>query len=207
MQSGQLNHRCLANKSCVSRTPEGSAVTVKPDTLCSGCVTQIQKCLGELPHLAVVLRSLLGGVGAASYTSKVHGTHDPQPPFNVGALDLIDEIGDVIDRAGGLGVRVDNLIREPDAEFLVWQHGSPVKKGLSGVFRALAIRRVHAKAEVVAGVNKSWQRRAAPCPHCRLPTLGTWAGSDTINCSNEDCGAAFTRNEYDVHCFVESKKK
>jgi hypothetical protein len=125
--------------------------------------------------------------------------------LNVAVLDLIDEIGDVIDRAGGLGIRVDNLIRETDAVFLVWQSDKPIKKELSGVFRALAIRRVHAKAEAAVGFHKTWQRRAAPCPHCRLPTLGTWIGSDTIHCSNEDCGVAFTRDEYDAHCWRESK--
>lgn len=199
-----VNHRCLSGKHCVSRTPDGPAVTAKPDTLCSGCITALQQCLDELPHLREALKVFMGGSMSVAYTSRVNSTPTPQTPMNVAVYDLMDEIGDVLDRTGGL--RIDTLIRAPGMEFRVWRRGKPVTAVLSGVERALAVRRVHSKADNLIGFNRVWQRRAAPCPSCRLPTLGTWIGSDTVTCTNENCNSSFTRNDYDLHCLTESKK-
>lgn len=198
--SDPLNHRCLSGEKCVSRTPDGAAVTAKPDTLCQGCINDIQRCLAELPHLREALKVFLGGSMSVTYTSKVHSTPEPQPPMNVTVYDLIDEIGDVIDRVANLPV--DALIRAPDAEFKLWRRGKPRLTVLSGVDRALDVRRVHAKADNLIGFNKVWQRRHAPCPVCQMPTLGSWVGSDTISCTNEDCNSSFTRDEYNDYCLA-----
>lgn len=202
-QPDPLSHRCLSGKGCVSHTPDGAAVTAKPDTLCAGCVAVIQKCLDELPHLREALKVFLGGSMSVTYTSKVKATHQPQPPMNVAVYDLIDDIGDVLDRAGNL--TVETLIRAPGEFFVVWRRGKPVKTVLSGVDRALDIRRVHAKADAMVGLNRVWQRRAAPCPNCQQLTLGQWIGSDTISCTNEDCASSFTRDQYDDYCLAEFK--
>lgn len=202
-----LNHRCLSGGECVAQTPDGAAVTPRPDTLCSGCVNDIQRRLGELPHLAQALKSsFLAATNQVVFTSKVHSTPQPQSPLNVAVYDLINEIWDVIDRAGGPTFRIDNLVRAPAAEFLLWRKGGRVRLPLSGVQRALDVRRVHVKCEKRVGFGRAWQRRAAPCPLCELPTLGSWSGSDTISCANDGCSATFTRDEYDRHCFEVAKR-
>lgn len=204
----EVTHRCRSGKlECVSRTPDGAAVTMKPDTLCPGCITQIQVMLGDLPHLAAALKCFLGGSMATAYTSKVNSTPTPSAPMNVTVYDLIDDIGDAIDRAGGMGVRIDNLIREPGVEFQVWQRGEPAKRMLDGVDRAMNVRKVHRKAEGMVGLKKIWQRRVSPCPYCNLPTLGSWFGENTVHCTNEDCNGSLTRDEYDLWVISKSKSE
>ena len=204
----ELIHRCRSGKSeCVSRTPDGAAVTMKPDTLCPGCISQIQVMLAELPHLAAALKCFLGGSMATAYTSKVNSTPTPAAPMNVTVYDLIDDIGDAIDRAGGAGVRIDNLIREPECEFQVWQRGKPVKEMLDGVNRAMSIRKVHRKADSMVGLKKVWQKRVSPCPYCNLPTLGSWFGEGTVYCTNEDCNSSLTRDEYDLMVIAKSRRE
>lgn len=204
MTSDQPEHRCLSGAHCVSRTPDGPAITAKHDTLCGGCVIDIQRRSDQLPDLRNALKVFLGGSMSVTYTSKVNSTHQPQPPMNVTVYDLIDEIGDVIDRTGGLPI--ETLIRAPGEFFLVWRRGKPVKTALSGVDRALDVRRIHHKADGLVGLNRVWQKRHAPCPHCGLLTLGSWIGSDTIACANEGCDSSFTRDDYDKHCLTEAKK-
>lgn len=200
-------HRCRSGKTkCTSRTPDGAAVTMKSDTLCPGCIEQIQQMLTDLPHLAQALKAFLGGSMATTYTSKVNSTPAPQPPMNVAAYDLIDEIGDVIDRAGGSGVRIDNLVRASPTEFLIWRRGSPVKELRDGVDRALDIRRVHAKADGMVGLKRVWQKRLMRCPTCDLPTLGSWFGEGTVICTNEDCNTSLTRDEYDLMVIAQSRQ-
>ena len=200
-------HRCRSGKqNCTSRTPDGAAVTMKPDTLCSGCIAQLQQMLTDLPHLAQALKAFLGGSMATAYTSKVHSTPTPAPPMNVAAYDLIDEIGDVIDRAGGSGVRIDNLIREPAQAFKVWIQGRPRDADLDGVDRALAIRRVHRKADSMVGLKRVWQKRLMRCPTCDLPTMGSWFGEGTVMCTNEGCDTSLTRDEYDLMVIAKSRQ-
>lgn len=126
--------------------------------------------------------------------------------MNVGVYDLIDEIGDVIDRAGGTGVRIDNLTREAPQAFRVWVQGKPRDTELDGVDRALAIRRVHRKADSMLGLKRVWQRRLMPCPTCNLPTLGSWFGEGTVTCTNEDCTTSLTRDEYDLMVIAKSRQ-
>jgi len=78
---------------------------------------------------------------------------------------------------------------------------------LDGINRALDVRRVHRKADQMVGLNRVWQRRAAPCPRCNQSTLGAWLGSDTIHCASEDCGSDFTREQYEEHCFALSRNE
>lgn len=175
--------------------------------LCYLCIGDTQRRLGDLPHLAQALRTFLGGSMAVAYTSKVSRTSTPQAPMNVHVADLLDDIGDVIDRAGGLDTKIRDLIQQPAEKFRLWIKGQPRDTYLSGVDRALDIRRIHSKVEDMVGFSKIWHRRVAPCPECQLPTLGAWSGEDAIQCSNEDCLAQFTKDEYELHCLKESKKK
>jgi hypothetical protein len=113
-------------------------------------------------------------------------------------VDMADEIWDTIDRADGY--RVVDLVTLPAEEWLIG--GYRVVR--DGVHRALDIRRVHTKAEKMIGLNKVWQRRAAPCPNCQLPTLGSWVGDETILCTNEECLSSFDRTAYEEHCIAAS---
>lgn len=196
--------RCRGGKFCSARTTDGPAITAKHDTICAACVVDIQKRLAELPHLAGALRSFLGGSMKVAYESKVSATHEPAPPMNVAVADYIDEINDVIDRAGGPGIQVHNLIQQPAELFLVWIKGAQQKRHLDGVDRALEIRRIHSRVSNVIGLEAVWRKRHAPCPNCHLPTLGSWVGSPTIECTFEDCGLVMTLDEYEQHCLEES---
>lgn len=199
-----IDLRCRSGKTCVARTSDGAALTSQP-TLCHGCITDIQKRLTELPHLAAALNTFKGTWGGVSYEARVTGSKEPPIPLNVGALDLIDEIGDVIDRAGGY--RVIDLITLAAEDYIVWRRGERQAVDLDGVMRALDIRRVHTKAESMVGLNRVWQRRAAACPNCHLPTLGSWLGDEQILCTNGDCLSAFTRTAYEEACIEQSRNE
>ena len=198
-----MDHRCRSGKDCVSKTSEGAAITSRPDSVCAGCVDDIQRRRDELPHLAQALRSFKGASMSVSYDSRVSSTPVSQAPLNLAAVDLIDAIGDVIDRAGGY--RIADLVRLPGEKFLLWRRGSRREAELDGIDRALDVRHVHVKADRMVGFSRVWQKRHAPCPECKLPTLGVWLGSETIHCANEDCGSSFTRDQYDQHCVTLSK--
>ena len=198
-----MDHRCRGGRDCVSRTPDGAAITTKPDSLCNGCMDDIQRCLDALPHLAQALKAFLGGAMSVAYSSKVNSTPVPQAPLDLSVYDLLDEIGDVVDRVGGY--RIADLVRLPAEKYLLWRRDSRVEVHLDGVGRALDVLRVHTKADRMVGLNRVWQKRHAPCPRCKLPTLGTWLGSDTIHCATEDCGSAFTRDQYEQHCVALSR--
>jgi hypothetical protein len=116
-------------------------------------------------------------------------------------VDMADEIWDTIDATAGY--RVVDLITLPAEEWLIG--GYRVVR--DGVDRALKIRWVHAKAEKMVGLNKVWQRRAASCPQCQLPTLGGWVGEDLIHCTNEECLAHFTKDEYEEVCLEQARKR
>jgi hypothetical protein len=116
-------------------------------------------------------------------------------------VDMADEIWDAIDRTANY--RIVDLITHPAEEWLIG--GYRVVK--DGVDRALDIRRVHSKAEKMVGFNKVWQRRAAACPDCHLPTLGSWLGEDMILCTNGDCLSQFTRTAYEELCVEQSRNQ
>ncbi|SIM48992.1 Uncharacterised protein [Mycobacteroides abscessus subsp. abscessus] len=199
-------HSCLSRKQCVSRTSTGPAITAKPDTLCTGCIRDIQRCLDELPTYRDALRVFLGSSPKTALQSKVSMTAEPSTPYNVKVADLIDSIDEVVSVAGGYGALVRDLVQRPADKFL---DAAFKVVYLTGVQRALDIRRVHSKADAVVGLGKVWERRKAPCPECDLPTLGTWVGSGTIYCTNSECATTLTQSDYEGYCVMkaESEKK
>lgn len=197
------DHRCRGGKNCTATTSDGPAVTAKPDTLCPQCVEDIQRRLDALPDLAAILRAFLGGSMKTAFQSKVKATKAPAPPMNVMVADLLDEIREITDRAGGDNVQIHTLIQKPAELFHLWRHGVRQKVYLDGVDRALDLRRIHGRVSSVVGLERVWSRRAAPCPACRLPALGSWSGSSTVECSA--CEFRMTLDEYSGHCFKESK--
>ncbi|WP_207558680.1 hypothetical protein [Mycobacteroides abscessus] len=133
-------------------------------------------------------------------------TAEPSTPYNVKVADLIDSIDEVVSVAGGYGALVRDLVQRPADKFL---DAAFKVVYLTGVQRALDIRRVHSKADAVVGLGKVWERRKAPCPECDLPTLGTWVGSGTIYCTNSECATTLTQSDYEGYCVMkaESEKK
>ena len=197
-----MNHRCRSDTECVSRTPDGAAITTKPGTLCTGCTDDIQRKLDNLPYLTQALQAFKGGLKAADYTSsKVSSSPTRKTPVNIHILDLIDEVGDVVDRVDNY--RIADLVRLPAEQFILWRRGSRQNVWLDGVSRALAVRWIHAKVEKTVGLNRVWNRRHAACPECHLNTLGAWVGDDTVHCSS--CTATYTREQYDDLCIAESQ--
>lgn len=194
--------RCRSGKHCVRLTAEGAGLTSQPGALCHGCVEDIQKRLNELPHLATALETMKGSWGSISYEARVGGSKDAPTPLHVGIVDLVDEIRDVVDRTGGYAVR--DLVTHSAEKWIIWRNGRRQETELDGVQRALDVRRVHSKASSRVGFDKVWQRRAAACPNCQLPTLGSWSGEDLILCSSEDCRASFTKTDYENYCFSTS---
>lgn len=197
------DHRCRSGRYCVSRTPDGAAITVKPDALCPQCIDDIQRRLEELPQLAIALRTFLGGSMKVAYESKVQATREPAAPMNVMVADLLDEIGDAIDRAEGLEVRT--LVQKPAELFIVWIRDVQQKKYLDGVDRALDIARSHRRVTAVVGLHRVWDRRRAPCPNCHFPTLGSWVGSETIECTNSECQHRMPLAEYENYCIDQAR--
>lgn len=151
----------------------------------------LQERLARLPAVKGVLRLYLARGGSSAQT-KVQFSSEPPAPLNAHILDLIDEIGDVFDRTGGL--RVADLIRQPPAEFVIWSRGTRRLIPLDGVERALDIRRVWKRADGVIGLSPVWERRIGECPRCALRALGNFAGSEVVTCSG--CGGSMSRQEY-----------
>ncbi|OMC55454.1 hypothetical protein A5747_13620 [Mycobacterium sp. IS-836] len=198
------HHRCRSLDRCVGITPDGSAITSKPATICNGCVKQLQDYLEQLPVIRDALRSFLGVSPTTSQGSKVNSTPEPSVPINLRALDLMDEIDEVVRRAGN--VAVADLINRPAEKFTLWRRGRMRETYLDGVERALYIRACWRKADQIIGLSRTWQRRHIPCPKCSLPTLGQWSGEDAIHCSNADCAISFPRNDYDKLVLDEHRK-
>lgn len=195
--------RCRSGPHCSGRTSDGAAITA--NALCAACVQAIQKCLEELPHLALALRSFLGVTPTTALQSRVRATREPACPIDPRVDALLTEIWDVIDRTGG--VRVADLIRQPDMLFTLWVRDERRQEYLSGVDRALDIRRVHLRVNKVIGLDRVWQKRHAPCPDCNLPTLGNWVGDSTVACSDEGCGLILPLDDYESYCTELSRRR
>lgn len=180
--------RCRAGKGCVNRTADGASRTTGDDTICHGCVVDIQKALDDLPHLALALSTMKGTWGGVSYEARVMSSKEAPTPLHVGVVDLVDEAEGVLRYAGGYTV-VD----------LITQY--------KGVDLALLIRKVHRKAADAVGFERVWQRRVAPCPECHMPSLGGWIGEDMIRCSNPECLAGFTKTEYEDVCINQARNE
>src|SRR6185437_965860 len=143
--------RCRSGRFCVGRTTDGPAITARFDTLCSGCVQSLQRQLEELPHLAIALRVFLGVTPKTAIQSRVKSTPEPACPIDPRVDELLIDIADVIDRCDGL--RVQDLIQQPTMKFIVWFRDSRREQFLTGADRALAIRRVHTRANAILGFD------------------------------------------------------
>jgi hypothetical protein len=184
--------RCRSGKHCAGRTKDGPAITAKFDSICAACIQDIQRQLDELPHLALALRAFLGVTPKTALQSRVKSTPEPACPLDPRVDELLTDIEDVIDRTDGL--RVADLVQQPAMKFIVWFKDQRRETYLTGIDRALAIRRVHARVNAILGFDRIWVKRHAPCPQCGLPTLGTFIGSSNIEC--RDCAFVMTLDEY-----------
>jgi len=184
--------RCRSGKHCAGRTKDGPAITAKFDSICAACIQDIQRQLDELPHLALALRAFLGVTPKTALQSRVKSTPEPACPLDPRVDELLTDIEDVIDRTDGL--RVADLVQQPAMKFIVWFKDQRRETYLTGVDRALAIRRVQARANAILGFDRIWVKRHAPCPRCGLPTLGTFIGDSNIEC--RDCAFVMSLDEY-----------
>ena len=140
----------------------------------------------------MALRAFLGVTPKTALQSRVKSTPEPACPLDPRVDELLTDIEDVIDRTDGL--RVADLVRQPAMKFIVWFKDRRRETYLTGVDRALAIRRVQARANAILGFDRIWVKRHAPCPRCGLPTLGTFIGDSKIEC--RDCAFVMTLDEY-----------
>lgn len=196
--------RCRSGRHCNGRTSDGPAITAKANTLCAACLQDLQRCLEELPHLAIALRVFLGVTPKTALQSRVKSTPEPACPIDPRVDELLVDIADVIDRTDGL--RVADLMRQPAMRFIVWNRDTRQEKYLDGCHRALAIRTVHARANNILGFDRIKLKRVAPCPQCSLPTLSTYVGDNTVFCGDEECGWVMTLDDYDAHCVTLAEK-
>lgn len=141
---------------------------------------------------------------SSALQSKVNATREPACPIDPRVDELLVDIADVLDRTDHL--RVADLIQQPAMKFILWFRDRREERYLEGWQRAVDIRRVHIRANAILGFDRIWLKRHAPCPSCGLPTLGTWIGSNAIECSDQDCGLVITLDEYDEYCIELSEK-
>lgn len=195
--------RCRSGKHCVGRSSDGPAITARHNTICSGCVRDLQRKYEELPHLASALRLFLGATPKTALQSRVKSSREPACPIDPRVDELLGDIADVIDRCDGL--QVQDLIQQPIMKFIVWTRESREERYLDGVARALAIRLVHIRANNILGFDRVRLKRHAPCPECGLPTLGHVVGEPNIDCS--ECEFIMPLEDYDKYCTELSKRK
>ncbi|BCP41488.1 hypothetical protein MINTMi27_15810 [Mycobacterium intracellulare] len=155
--------------------------------------------------MATALRIFLGVTPKTALQSRVKSTPEPACPIDPRVDELLVDISDVIERTDGL--RVADLINQPPTKFRVWFKDRSVEQYLAGWERAVAIRRVHVRANAILGFDRIRVRRHAPCPQCGLPTLGTWVGDPTVECSDGDCGFVMSLEDYDEYCIELSGQK
>ncbi|MBB3752454.1 hypothetical protein FHT44_004966 [Mycolicibacterium sp. BK634] len=213
-------HRCRVGIHCCAGTPEGAAVTLQPNTICHICVIKLQHQLDQLAGrqpiktgdteatVQKLLRdsvqlSLVPQGGGAKVST---GKREAPVPLNLHALDVIDELDQVLDLVGGSTIA--NLIRQGPELVTVRIKGNPEQGWIDGVHKAMAVGVVWRKIDSIIGISIAWEQRHAACNGCGRRTLGSYAGADHnhyASCSN--CGATFTRDEYGALCDAELKKK
>ena len=177
-----MNDRCLAGDYCVALTPDGSAITSQP--LCHACVDRLQVQYDELPAILDFLPVFKGGMWGVTDEAHVStGKSEAPTVLNVHCVDVIDLVKWVLEDVGSL--RVSDLARHED-----------------GVHRALLIGVAWKQADGIIGISPAWTRRFARCPECDTRSLGTFAGQNTIHCSN--CGHTLTLDEYSAHIITVS---
>lgn len=198
-----MGDRCRSKYQCVMHTSDGAAVTSRDNTLCPGCIVDIQRCCVELPFLAAALRTFKGGSMKVAYESKVNATHEPAAPLDLHVIDLLGDIADVQEMVDGYEVR--DLVMQGPREYLIWVRDVQQRVDLDGVDRALRVRRVHRRATNMTGLAPSRQRRKAPCPDCNMPTLGQWSGTHVVDCP--ECELSMSLVEYELYCVEQSRRK
>ena len=161
--------------------------------------------LAELPHLSSALRLFLGVSPKTALQSKVSSSKEPACPIDPRVDELMVDISDTIDRCDGL--KVIDLIHQPSMKFVLWFRDQRRERFLDGCDRALAIRSVHVRANKILGFDRLRLRRVAPCPDCRLPTLYTYVGEDSVICGDEECGVVMSLADYEAHCVELAEKK
>lgn len=185
-------------------TPQGAAVTSKPDTICSRCIDAIQHARDELPILKSALRAFVQPPMTSKYGGdSVGGTREPPAPANVSVLDLINRIIDVLHDAGDYAIK--DLVTLPATERVTWANGRAGKGLVSGVDIALSIRDAFNRADKVIGLNSTWENRMAPCPSCKTFSLGGWVGSETVTCTS--CGVSTTAAEYQQNNLIQVRER
>ena len=199
-----MSHKCRSGKYCVSRTGDGPAVTVKPNTICNGCVEDVERRRKELPQLVSALGSFIGRTPQTALQSKISRSMRAQPPLDVNVLSVRDEAEQLLAKIGNLLVR--DLCRQQPQLYDVWRHGKYTQQYLDGVDLALEIRRLHRRVESMVGLAPAFEKRRAPCPRCGLSTLGCIIGSGSVVCSNGDCGWVGTDDSYQAHCLFKAEK-
>lgn len=191
-----VDYRCRAGKRCAARCGKEPAATVKPSTLCSGCINRLQDARDRLGAAREAVKVFVGIKPVTALTSKISATKEPASPLNLAADTLMGEIDDVLSRVGNFLVR--DLVSKPAARFKVWQGDCEQIIYWDGVTLALQIGNVYRKAVTLLGFEEQWQRRSAPCWSCELPFLGQFTGSETVECSN--CGERKTLSDYQSYC-------
>lgn len=194
--SERREHRCRSGKTCVARSSDGAAQTVKPKTLCPMCVEAVQSQRDALPQLREGIRVCVGIKPVTAMVSKVSSTPLPACPINLAADSLLNSIDETLARVGSTLIR--DLVQQPPQRHRFWRGDVEQQAWLDGVDLALQIRRVHQRATKMLGLEAQWQRRHAPCWGCGLPTLGQLSGSGTVECSS--CGDRKTDSDYDKYC-------
>lgn len=129
--------------------------------------------------------------------------------MNVHVFTLIEDVEEALSYAPK-GIRL--LLLQPPEPFEVWSDGKERTLYLDGAERAMWIRKVHQKVSDVVGFAPVWRQRHAPCPECGLPYLGSWSGTEVIECRNEECLVRYTLEEYATYeyatyCMAKAKNE
>jgi len=180
----------------VARSGDEPAATVKPETICQGCVDSVQSARDSLIATQEAVRVFVGIKPVTAQTSKISATREPSSPLNLAAETLVTDIDEVLSRVGNYLIR--DLISRPATKFKVWRRDCEQIVFLDGVTLALQVRSVHDRALKLLGFEKLWQRRSAPCWACQMPCLGQFTGSGTVECSS--CGERKTDTDYQAYC-------
>ena len=107
-------------------TADGAAITNQP--LCHACVNLLQERYDELPEILRVLPAWKGGMRGESGEAKVSKSKgEPPLPINVGVLDVIDMIREILEDIGSLRIsdlaRHENCVGRPTGSFESPGHG------------------------------------------------------------------------------------
>lgn len=200
-----MSHRCRSGKKCVARVSANEpALTVKPNTVCSPCVDELQRRRNELPHLKEALYTFRSRTPQAALQSRVSRSMSPQAPINVEVLALVDEAELLLQWLGNIPIR--DYVKRPHAKFEVWIDGVKTEQYLDGCDIAIRISPLHSRMESLTGLAPKVEKRRYPCPRCELNSLCTVIGSGVITCSSSECGWCGSDDEYAKYGIFKAQK-